>query len=71
MTKRSKLITPTALLAALTLAATPSMAQEKYHGRGNPSGQQSAGQHQRAQPRREAPRAQAQPQQARPQAGAT
>jgi hypothetical protein len=73
MIKLTNLITPTALLAALTMAATPSFAQQKYHGRANPSGQQAQGQsgargQERAQPRNEAPHAQAQPQ--RPQAAA-
>jgi hypothetical protein len=69
MTKLTRLITPTALLAAVTLVATPSFGQEKYHGRGNPSGQQSNGRSaERAQPRSEAPRAQAEA--PRPQAGA-
>ena len=68
MTKLTRFITPTALLAAFALAATPSFAQEKYHGRGNPSGQQPSGRGQeRAQPRREAPRQAEAP---RPQAGA-
>jgi hypothetical protein len=84
MIKLTNLITPTALLAAFTLAATPSYAQQKYHGRANPSGQQQPQQQpqqqsgargqERAQPRSEAPRAQApaqpQAQQARPQAAA-
>jgi hypothetical protein len=78
MTKLKTFITPTAVLAALTLAAAPSFAQEKYHGRGNPSGQQQQQQQpqqqsgdrgrERAQPRSEAPRAQAEA--PRPQAGA-
>jgi hypothetical protein len=76
MTKLKTLHTPAALLAAFTLAAAPSFAQEKYHGRQNSSGQQQSGQasgghsRERAQPRSEAPRAQAQtaqPQAARPQ----
>jgi hypothetical protein len=81
MTKLTNLITPTAMLAAFTLAASPSFAQQKYHGRDNSSGQQQAQQPQsgsrgqeRAQPRGEAPRAQApaqpQAQQARPQPAA-
>jgi hypothetical protein len=74
MTNFTKLITPTAVLAAFTLAAAPALAQEKYHGRSNPSGQQQGQQQsgnrggERAQPRSEAPRAQ--PQAERPQAGA-
>ena len=72
MTTFTKLITPTALLAAFTLAAAPSYAQQKYHGRENASGQQqpqSGGRSaERAQPRTEAPRAQAES--PRPQAGA-
>ena len=67
MTRLTKLIPPTALLAAVTLAATPAVAQEKYHGRGNPSAQQSGGRPERAQPRSEAPRQAEAP---RPQAGA-
>ena len=76
MTKLTSLIAPTALLAAFALAAAPSFAQEKYHGRQNPSGQESSGQsRERAQPRSEAPRAQAETPRARaeaprPQAGA-
>jgi PEGA domain len=72
MTTFTKLITPTALLAALTLAAAPSNAQQKYHGRENGSGQQQqqsgARGAERAQPRSEAPRAQAES--PRPQGGA-
>jgi len=70
MTKLRTFTTPTALLAALTFVAAPSTAQEKYHGRGNASGQQQSGDRgrERAQPRSEAP-AQAQP--ARPQPGAS
>jgi hypothetical protein len=68
MTKLTKLIPPTALLAALALAATPAAAQEKYHGRGNPTAQPSGGRGaERAQPRSEAPRQAEAP---RPQAGA-
>jgi hypothetical protein len=70
MTTFTKLITPTALLAAFTLAASPSFAQQRYHGRENASGQQQSGGRsaERAQPRSEAPRAQAES--PRPQAGA-
>lgn len=58
MTKLRTLIAPTALLAAFTLAAAPSFAQEKDHGRERP--QQSSGQsHERAQPRAASPRPQA------------
>jgi hypothetical protein len=67
MTRLTKLIPPTALLAAVTLAATPAVAQEKFHGRGNPSAQQQSRGPERAQSRGEAPR-QAEAQ--RPQAGA-
>ena len=67
MTSLTKLIPPTALLAAVTLAATPAVAQEKYHGRGNPSAQQSGDRAERAQPRTEAPRPAEAP---RPQSGA-
>lgn len=67
MTRLTKLIPPAALLAAVTLAATPAVAQEKYHGRGNPSAQQSGGRPERAQPRSEAPRQAEAP---RPQAAA-
>ena len=60
MLKLASLITPSAMVAALTLAAAPSFAQERYHGRQNPAGQGSSGQTQeRAQPRSQAPRAQA------------
>ena len=69
MTNLKSLITPTALLAAFTFAATPTFAQERAHGR---QGQQSSGQ--QAQPRSQPPHAQAQPQAQppapRPQAGA-
>ena len=60
MLKLASFITPSAMVAALTLAAAPSFAQERYHGRQNPAGQGSSGQTQeRAQPRSQAPRAQA------------
>ena len=79
MLKLQSLITPSAMLAALTLAAAPAFAQEKYHGRQSPSGQPSSGQQpseqpssgqgrERAQPRAEAPRGQTEGQP--PQAGA-
>jgi hypothetical protein len=80
MTKRMAFITPTVLLAAFTLAAAPSFAQEKAHGRENRSGQsgQQSGQQaaqpsggqsrERAQPRAEAPRARTES--PRPQGGA-
>ena len=67
MTRFSSLLTPTALLAAITLAGTPAFAQQKYHGRENPPSGQAAGQpsgqqpsgggesRERAQPRAEAP----------------
>jgi hypothetical protein len=59
MLKLKSLITPSAMLAAFTLAAAPSFAQERYHGRQNPSGQESSGRSaERAQPRSEAPRTQ-------------
>ena len=57
MLKLKSLITPAALLAAFTLIAAPSFAQEKNHGHERPAGQQSSGQ--RAQPRSESPRPQA------------
>jgi hypothetical protein len=59
MSNLKSLITPSALLAAFTLAASPSFAQQKYHGRENPSGQQQSGGQAReqAQPRGEARRA--------------
>jgi hypothetical protein len=66
MTKHMKLIPPAALLAAVTLAATPAVAQEKYHGRGNPPAQQS-GRAEQAHPRNEGPRQAEAP---RPQGGA-
>jgi hypothetical protein len=57
MLKLTSLITPSAMLAAITLAAAPSFAQERYHGREKPSGQESGGRStERAQPRSEAPR---------------
>lgn len=59
MTNLKSLITPTALLAALTFAAAPTFAQERAHGRqgsGQQSGQQGG---QRAQPRSEGQRPQA------------
>ena len=70
MSTLTSFLTPTALLAALTLAVAPAFAQQKYHGRENPSsGQEASGQsRERAQPRSEAPRAQ--PEAPRPQAGA-
>jgi hypothetical protein len=59
MLKLKSLITPSAMLAAFTLAAAPSIAQERYHGRQNLSGQESSGRNaERAQPRSEAPRTQ-------------
>jgi hypothetical protein len=75
--KLKTLITPSAVLAAFTIAAVPSFAQEKYHGHQRESGQQSSGQQssgqqssgqsrERAQPRSESPRAQQQ-QQRQPQ----
>ena len=79
MTNLKNLTTPTTLVAAFLLAAAPSYAQQKYHGRensGQPQQQQqpAARGQERAQPRSEAPRAQApsqpQAQQARPQAAA-
>ena len=79
MLKLKSLITPSAMLAVLSLAAAPSFAQQKYHGE-RPSGQQPSGQatggeqppgqqpsgesRERAQPRSEAPRAQPQQQEA-------
>src|SRR5689334_1029132 len=73
MTRLTNLTAPTAVLAAFTLTATPSLAQQKYHGREQQQQQQqqqqsgSRGQ-ERAQPRSEAPRAQ--PPAERPRAGA-
>src|SRR5258708_7575689 len=62
MLKLKSLITPSAMLAAFTLAAAPSFAQERYHGRENRSGQESSGQGtERAQPRSETPRGQPPP----------
>jgi hypothetical protein len=59
MLKLTSITAPSALLAALTLASTPAFAQERYHGRQNPAGQQSSGQsRERAQPRSETPREQ-------------
>jgi hypothetical protein len=56
MLKLTSLITPSAMLAAFALAAAPSFAQERYHGRDKPSGQESGGQRvERAQPRSETP----------------
>ena len=58
MLNLASLLTPSAILAAFILVAAPSFAQERYHGRQNPSGQKSDGQSaERAQPRSEAPRA--------------
>jgi hypothetical protein len=76
MLKLKSLLTPSALLTAFILAAAPGIAQERYHGRENSSGQQPSGQpsggqqssgqsRERAQPRGEAPRAQTESQ--RPQ----
>jgi hypothetical protein len=57
MLKLTSITAPSALLAALTLASAPAVAQERYHGRQNPAGEQSSGQsRERAQPRNEAPR---------------
>jgi len=59
MLKLTSITAPSALLAALALASAPAFAQERYHGRQNPAGQQSSGQsRERAQPRSEAPREQ-------------
>jgi hypothetical protein len=58
MLKLKSLITPSALLAAFTLAAVPLFAQERDHGRQR-SGQESGRSAERAQPRSEAPRQQA------------
>lgn len=60
MTRRTSRITPTALLAVITLAAAPSFAQDRDHGReARQSNGQSNGQtRERPQPRSEAPRAQ-------------
>jgi len=82
MTQLKKLIAPTALLA-LTVAAAPAFAQEKYHGRENKSGESrgekaqprgesrpQGGAAPRVESRQETPRAQQpapQPQQAAPQ----
>ena len=66
MTKLKTLITPAALVAAFTLAAAPSFAQERSRGRQGSSREESNGQasnaqsRERAQPRSEAPRAQPQ-----------
>jgi PEGA domain-containing protein len=59
MSNLKSLITPSALLAAFTLAAAPSFAQQKYHGRESSSGQQQSGGQAReqAQPRGESGRA--------------
>lgn len=58
MLKLTSLITPSAMLGALTLAAAPSFAQERYHGRRNAGDQESSDQRaERAQPRGETPRA--------------
>ena len=59
MFKLTSITAPSALLTALTIASAPALAQERYHGRQNPNGQQSSGQsRERAQPRSEAPRQQ-------------
>jgi hypothetical protein len=74
MTRLTNLTAPTAVLAAFTLTATPSLAQQKYHGREQQQQQQQQQQQsgsrgpERAQPRTEAPRAQ--PPAERPRAGA-
>jgi hypothetical protein len=53
-------ITPSALLAAFTLAGSPAFAQERYHGRQNPSGEASSGRAaERAQPRSDGQNSQA------------
>ena len=60
MLKLKSLTTPSTVLAAIFLAAAPSVAQERYHGRQNPVSQESGGQRrEQAQPRSEAPRPQA------------
>src|SRR5258708_5282118 len=70
MLKTTSITAPLALLAAFTLMSTPSFAQQREHGRQNPSGQQSSGQAaERAQPRTQAP-AQAPAPQAQAQAPA-
>ena len=59
MLKRTTITAPSALFAALAIASAPAFAQERYHGRQNPAGQQSSGQSgERAQPRSEAARQQ-------------
>jgi hypothetical protein len=74
MSQLRSLLIPSAVLAAITLAAAPSFAQEKYHGRqgqsGQASGQQQSGAQgrERAQARSEAPRAQADVQRQRAEA---
>jgi hypothetical protein len=66
MLNLKSVITPSALLTAFILAAAPTLAQERDHGRQAPSG---AGQsRERAQPRSDAPRAQTEAQ--RPQRSA-
>ena len=82
MLKLKSLIAPTALVAAFTLTAAPSFAQQKYHGRqsderpqaGAPAGESRQPQTEsrqqqpeRAQPRAEQPRQVEQPGQAQPQ----
>ena len=41
MLKLKSLTTPSTVLAAIFLAAAPSVAQERYHGRQNPVSQES------------------------------
>jgi hypothetical protein len=55
MLRLKSFITPSAMLAAFVLAGSPALAQERYHGRQNPSGNPSA---EKAQPRAEGQRAQ-------------
>jgi hypothetical protein len=62
MSKTFKWTAPVALLAAVTIIATPVSAQDRERGRRNRSGQESGGQAtERAQPREQAPARQAAP----------
>jgi hypothetical protein len=59
MLKLTSIVAPSAVLVAFTLTAGPAFAQERSHGRQNPSGEQSSGRTaERAQPRSESPRQQ-------------
>jgi hypothetical protein len=55
MLKTTAITTPLAIVAAVTLLSAPVFAQQREHGRRNPSGQESGRAAERAQPREQAP----------------